>query len=322
LNLTWLVLMLAALVQLAGAGMMDQMLVRDSLRDIEPWLRPRWLAARGLSDYYAAHSWKPAADSGLACVGRWSYGPSVKVSLRVTADDTVVCLARGSGASVIRFRSQDSLTLALLSDINCSGITSRAIIKDTLVFCGMQQGGTGIEVWGISNLTSPHRLSYVYLPPIMDIAVQDTFLYAIGYQQDSLRIFNVADPHNPVQVGACADSGINGMYVAGEYCYLADQYASTWWMSATRTTRNVSGPSAGSKLWRLPSAIPSALSALTRVSSPCGCTTLETRPRPSRLARWPVSKRTTSTCRRRVTRCSTPPSCTSSTSPTRRVRGR
>jgi hypothetical protein len=216
--------MLAALVQLAGAGMMDQMLVRDSLRDIEPWLRPRWLAARGLSDYYAAHSWKPAADSGLACVGRWSYGPSVKVSLRVTADDTVVCLARGSGASVIRFRSQDSLTLALLSDINCSGITSRAIIKDTLVFCGMQQGGTGIEVWGISNLTSPHRLSYVYLPPIMDIAVQDTFLYAIGYQQDSLRIFNVADPHNPVQVGACADSGINGMYVAGEYCYLADQY--------------------------------------------------------------------------------------------------
>jgi hypothetical protein len=216
--------MLAALMQLAGAGMMGQLLARDSLRDIEPWQRRQWLAERGLQDYYKAHSWRPTADSGLRCVGRWSYGPSVKVSLRTTADDTIVCLARGSGASMIRFRSQDSLTLDLLSDIDCNGIVSRAIIKDTLVYCGMNQGGTGIEVWGITDLTSPHRLSYVYLPPIMDIAVQDTFLYAIGYQQDSLRIFNVANPRIPVQIGACADSGINGMYVAGNYCYLADQY--------------------------------------------------------------------------------------------------
>ena len=222
MNLTRPVLLVAALVQLAGAGMMDQMLVHDSLRDIEPWLRPRWLAARGLSDYYAAHSWKPAADSGLACVGRWSYGPSVKVSLRTTADDTIVCLARGSGASIIRFRSQDSLTLDLLSDINCNGIVSRAIIRDTLVFCGMYEGGTGIEAWGISDPTNPHRLSYVYLPPIMDIAVQDTFLYATGYVQDSLRIFSVADPRNPRQVGACSDSGFP-MCVSGNYCYLADR---------------------------------------------------------------------------------------------------
>ncbi len=203
---------------------LDDVALRDSLRDIEPWLRPRWLQARGLGDYYKAHSWKPAADSGLACIGRWSYGPSVKVSLRVTSDDTIVCLARGSGASLIRFRSPDSLTLSLLSDINCSGIVSRAIIEDTLVYCGMNQGGTGIEVWGVSNLESPDQLSYVYLPPIMDIAVKDTFLYAIGYQQDSLRVFNVADPSNPVQVGACSDSGIHGMCVAGNYCYLADQY--------------------------------------------------------------------------------------------------
>jgi hypothetical protein len=155
-------------------------------------------------------------------VGRWSYGPSVKVSLHATADDTIVCLARGSGASIIRFRSRDSLTLDLLSDINCNGIVSRAIIADTLVYCGMNQGGTGIEVWGVSDLTSPHRLSYFYLPPVMDMAVKDTFLYATGYVQDSLRIFNVADPRNPVQVGACSDSGYP-MCLSGDYCYLADR---------------------------------------------------------------------------------------------------
>jgi hypothetical protein len=223
LNWTRLILTVVALVQLAGAGMMDRRVIYDSLRDVEPWQRRQWLAERGMQDYYKATSWKPTTDSGLRCVGRWSYGPSVKVSMRTSADDTIVCLARGSGASIIRFRSEDSLTLDLLSDINCNGIVSRAIIDDTLVYCGMNQGGTGIEVWGVSDLTSPHRLSYVYLPPIMDIAVKDTFLYATGYVQDSLRIFNVADPRNPVQVGACSDSGYP-MCVSGDYCYLADQY--------------------------------------------------------------------------------------------------
>jgi len=222
LNWTRLILTVVALVQLAGAGVMDRRLVYDSLRDVEPWQRRQWLAERGLQDYYKARSWRPTADSGLRCVGRWSYGPSVKISLRATTDDTIVCLARGSGASLIRLRSRDSLTLGLLSDINCNGIVSRAIIKDTLVYCGMNQGGTGIEVWGVSDLTNPHRLSYVYLPPIMDVAVQGTFLYATGYVQDSLRIFNVADPRNPVQVGACSDSGFP-MCVSGDYCYLADR---------------------------------------------------------------------------------------------------
>ena len=222
MNLTRLVLTVAALAQLAGADVMDRRLVYDSLRDVEPWQRRQWLAERGLQDYYKAQSWKPTTDSGLRCVGRWSYGPSVKVSLRTTSDDTIVCLARGSGASIIRFRSQDSLTLDLLSDINCNGIVSRAIMDDTLVYCGMNQGGTGIEVWGVSDPTSPHRLSYVYLLSIMDIAVKDTFLYATGYVQDSLRIFNVADPRNPVQVGACSDSGFP-MCASGDYCYLADR---------------------------------------------------------------------------------------------------
>jgi hypothetical protein len=217
-------LLLGSVAEAFGGGLsfQEHAAVQESLGNVEPWQRRQWLAERGLHDYYKATSWEPTADSGLKCVGRWSYGPSVKVSLRATADDTIVCLARGSGASIIRFRSRDSLTLDLLSDINCNGIVSRAIIDDTLVYCGMNQGGTGIEVWGVSNLTSPHRLSYVYLPPIMDMAVKDTLLFATGYVQDSLRVFNVADPRNPVQVGACSDSGYP-MCVSGNYCYLADR---------------------------------------------------------------------------------------------------
>ncbi|MEO0071741.1 MAG: hypothetical protein ABIK39_06640, partial [candidate division WOR-3 bacterium] len=200
----------------------DRWAVMDSLREIEPWFQRRWLTERRLQRFYQEQSWRPDSQ-GLRCVGRWSYGPSVKVSLRVTPEDTIICLARGSGASLIRFHSQDRLSFELLSDINSYGVVCRAIIMDTLVYCGMKQGGTGIEVWGVSNPEQPNRLSYIYLPPIMDIAVKDTLLFAIGYQQDSLRIFNVRDPRNPIQVGACADSGFP-MCISGNYCYLADQY--------------------------------------------------------------------------------------------------
>ncbi len=222
-------LTLALLAALAPAGELldwrqDWSAVRESLSNVEPWFRTRWLARRGLQDYYRASSWEPRPDSGLTCIGRWSYGPSVRVSLRTTADDTIVCLARGSGASIIRFRSHDSLGLELLSDINCHGLVSRAIIRDTLVFCGMNQGGTGIEIWGVGDLSQPHLLSYVYLPPVHDIAVKDSYLFTTSiYSGDSLHVFNVADPSNPVRVGACKDSG-DMMCVSGNNCYLGGQY--------------------------------------------------------------------------------------------------
>jgi len=53
--------------------------VQESLREIEPWFRRRWLSERGLQDYYKQMSWKPDSQ-GIRCIGRWSYGPSVKVS--------------------------------------------------------------------------------------------------------------------------------------------------------------------------------------------------------------------------------------------------
>ena len=169
-------------------------------------------------------SWRP--DSfGLRCVGRWSYGPSLRVSLRVASGDTLVCLTRGSGASLIRFRSPGRLTLDLISDIDCYGIVSRAIIRDTIVFCGIRDGGTGIEIWDASNPERPRRLSYTHLPNVVDIAVKDSFLYAVSFD-DSFRIFNVSDPGNPIQVGALVDSLLSSasLCVNGNYCYLAEQY--------------------------------------------------------------------------------------------------
>ncbi len=207
--------MLAALVQLAGAGMMDQMLVRDSLRQMPRWEQVRWLAKRGLPDPYLRDC-TPVQDSGLRCIGRWSFGPSIWVDVRATADDTIVFLSRGSGVSVIRFRSQDSLRLDLLSDINSHGLTGRCQVRDTLLYVN----SGGVECYDINDLTHPTLLNWLSQPLIYDFFVVDTFLYTSS--RDSLRIFSVANPASPRWLGACADSGYV-MYVAGGHVYLGHQ---------------------------------------------------------------------------------------------------
>jgi hypothetical protein len=215
---------LAVLLLLVGAAVgfgarLDDMALRDSMMAKGPLLGHRWLEKNGLEDYLLRQSWKPTADSGLACVGRWSYGPSLKVSLRVTADDTIICLTRGSGASLIRFRSQDSVTLDLLGDVNFAGIPRRAILSDTLVIAGIHSGGTGLEVHGVSNPAQPNLLSRVDLPVVNDIAVKDSLVY-VACEDDTLRIYNIANPRLPVLVGSCCDSCDLFMTQAGNYCYL------------------------------------------------------------------------------------------------------
>jgi hypothetical protein len=163
--------------------------------------------------------WSPKPDSGLACIGRWSYGPSYKVSVHATASDTLVLLTRGSGATIARFRSADSVTIEPLGEIDCHGIPHRAVLVDTLVCVGVQRGGTGLEVFGVADPTNPHRLASVPLPSVNDIAVADSLVY-LACADDTLRVFSIADPRDPVRVGACRDSSDLAMCYADGYCYL------------------------------------------------------------------------------------------------------
>ena len=215
MNLTRLGVMLAALVQLAGAGVMDQMLVRDSLGTMPRWEQVRWLAKRRLPDPYL-RDFTPVQDSGLRCVGRWSFGPSTWVDVRATSADTVVFLSRGSGVSIIRFRSQDSLRLDLLSDINSHGLTGRCQVRDTLLYVN----SGGVECYDIGNLSNPVLLNWLSQPLMYDFFVVDTLLYTSS--RDSLRIFSVSNPASPRWLGACADSGYV-IYVSGSHAYLGHQ---------------------------------------------------------------------------------------------------
>ncbi|MBM3315634.1 hypothetical protein FJY71_07360, partial [candidate division WOR-3 bacterium] len=208
-------LLTAALTQLAAAGVRGEMAVLDSLREMPRWEQVRWLARRGLPDPYLRAA-VPADSGSLRCVGRWSFGPSYFVDLKVTAGDTIIFLSRGSGVSVIRFRSRDSLSLELLADINCAGLTGRLAVQDSLLYVS----AGGLETYDISDLTQPSllgRLSFA----AYDCFIKDTFLYTVN--RESLGIYSVSDPANPRLLGGCRDSAYV-MHVSGNYAYLGDQY--------------------------------------------------------------------------------------------------
>jgi hypothetical protein len=205
----------------SGLPFREHAAVQESLMAKGSLMGHRWLEKNGLESYLLRQSWRPTEDSGLKCVGRWSYGPSLKVSLRVSADDTIVCLTRGSGATLARFNSRDSVTFDLLGDLDFAGIPRRAIIADTLVVAGIHFGGAGVEVHGVSDPARPNLLSRIVLPMVNDIAVRDSFVY-VACEDDTLRIYDIANPRLPFLVGACSVGCDLFMTEVGNYCYLVD----------------------------------------------------------------------------------------------------
>jgi hypothetical protein len=212
-----LAVLLGLLAALAAAVPADRVkferweAMQESLSSMPRWQQIRWLRERSLPDPML----RPATDdtdSGLSVVGRWSYGPARSVDVRATADDTIVFLSRGSGVTVGRVRTADSLSLQFLSDINCASLTGRVMVRDSL----LSVGSGGVEFYDISDLTRPALLGQLSAA-IYDFWVQDTFCYAVG--PESLKVYSIADPSSLRLVGASRDSGFV-ICVSGNCAYL------------------------------------------------------------------------------------------------------
>jgi hypothetical protein len=192
--------------------------VQESLSRVHPRTRASWLKERGVDDPYYTAVRMPDSGQGLREVGRWSYGPSYDVDGRVTPNETLVALARGSGVSLLRFSRLDSLTIELLSDINAEGLMCRVKVVDTLLYVGSRKG---LEVYNIADEQNPVRLSWVPIP-LNDFALQDSLVYTIS-GDDSFRIYNVSSPASPVLRGACVDSG-DLVSVAGNAAFVGGRW--------------------------------------------------------------------------------------------------
>ncbi len=196
----------------AAQSMRDEMMVMDSLRSIHPRLRAAWLRARGFPD--AA---RPSLDSqSLRVVGRWSFGPAADVDGSVTPTETIVALARGSGVSLLRLSRGESLRVSLLSDINSDGLTYQVRIRDSLLLVST---GAGLDLYNIVDVSNPIRLSTIGMV-CTGFDLRDSLLYALG-NNDSFRVYSIAEPAAPRLLGACRDSG-GSVSVAGNTAFLAE----------------------------------------------------------------------------------------------------
>lgn len=216
-----LTILLALMLGLGLAGAVgmtpDWHAVRDSLTRIHPRMRSHWLEERGFEDRRPLPA-EGQNSTGLRCIGRWSYGPSYDIDGRKTPAETLVAQARGSGVSLIRFRRTDSVELELLADVNAEGLMHRVWVRDSLLYVG---SAAGLEIWDIADERSPIRLSWTPIQ-LNDFCVQESLAYVIG-ADDSFRVYSVADPESPYQVGVCRDSGYS-VAVTGNTALIGDRW--------------------------------------------------------------------------------------------------
>ena len=205
------ILMAACCVSALGRepGFAEYRAMQESLSRVHPRMRAGWLCERGLDDSPYATFRKPDSGSGLRCIGRWPWGPSWELCGR----DSLLFLGSGSGVRILSI--SDSAHPRQLGQIAARGLVSQLVVRDTLLFVAC--GNWGAHIYSVSDPANPQELGSVDAVAL-DVCVRDTLCFTVG--GDSLRIYNVANPHLPVQLSAARDSG-ELVVVSGTHVYAA-----------------------------------------------------------------------------------------------------
>jgi len=80
----------------------------------------------------------------------------------------------------------------------------------------------GLKIVNISNPASPTLVGTYYIPgACWDVYVVGNYAY-VAYGVAGLLILNISDPTNPILVGTCDLYNSRGVFVVGDYAYVAD----------------------------------------------------------------------------------------------------
>ena len=164
------VLCLAAGARGRELSFQEHAAVQESLSHVHPRMRASWLRERGLDDSYYTTFHRPES-TGLACIGRWPWGPSWELAGR----DTFLYLGSGSGVRILSIA--DSVQPRMLGQVNARGLVCQVVVQDSLLFVAC--GSWGAQIYSVSDPTNPRELGSMDAV-IGDICVKDTFCYTIG----------------------------------------------------------------------------------------------------------------------------------------------
>jgi len=178
-----------------GLASSDFRAVQESLSHVHPRMRTSWLRAHELDDSYYTTFRKPES-TGLACIGRWPWGPSWELAGR----DTFLYLGSGSGVRILSIA--DSVQPRMLGQINARGLVSQVVVQDSLLFVAC--GNWGAQIYSVADPASPRELGSMDAV-IFDLVAKDTLCYTLG--GDTFRIYDAANTAQPVQLSAIRDTG-------------------------------------------------------------------------------------------------------------------
>jgi hypothetical protein len=197
----------------------EQMLM-DSMRQLPPRLRARWLNARGI-EIPGMNSPQPVAieSTTLRLVGKYGRGPSVEV----TGKDSLVFLSLGSEVAIVNFA--DTANPHVLAEVQAMGLVTQAALRDSFLYLGCNTGQAGIEVWNVADPAAPVFRSRT--PSLLsDFCVRDTLLYltqSLSGPNDTFKVYSIANPENVYMLGSCRDSG-DAVTVTNNAAFLADRW--------------------------------------------------------------------------------------------------
>jgi hypothetical protein len=207
-------------VAVATSPMRREQIAMDSLRQVPPRLRARWLNARGI-EIPGMNAPRPFVieSTGLRLVGKYGRGPSVEV----TGRDSLVYLSLGSEVAIINFA--DTANPRVLSEVQAMGLVAQVALRDSFLYIGCNTGQAGVEVWNVSNPVAPVFRSRVSTL-LSDFCVRDTLLYltqSLSGSNDTFKVYSIASPSNVYLLGSCRDSG-DAITVTNNAAFLADRW--------------------------------------------------------------------------------------------------
>ncbi|GEM_PF-3357789 len=157
--------------------------------------------------------------------GCWPYGKPAKGGSPAfppycPVSESILYVAVGSGMYVLDVR--DPAAVTKLDSFATPGCM-RTWFSVSGDYCLTGQYKSGVALYDIRDRRHPALVS-TYLTPWPALGGQ--FIGRYGFiVGDELRILDYADPHNPVEVGACiTPEQTDGVFVSGDYAYLAANY--------------------------------------------------------------------------------------------------
>jgi hypothetical protein len=204
----------------AALPLRGEQVLMDSMRQLPPRLRARWLNARGI-EIPGMNAPQPFVieSTGLRLVGKYGRGPSVEV----TGRDSLVFLSLGSEVAIINFA--DTANPQVLAEVQAMGLVTQAALRDSFLYIGCNSGQAGIEVWNVQEPAAPVFRSRT--PTLLsDFCVRDTLLYltqSLSGPNDTFKVYSIASPTNVYLLGSCRDSG-DAVTVTNNAAFLADRW--------------------------------------------------------------------------------------------------